>query len=105
MLYFSAQLNASAQSMVLLLTPETSVQAPLPDQQQLLPQVSAWLRQFPALSNLSTAQGTDWLQWRFSFAEQTFMLQYEHYTESFWIEADTDSTVMVMSELARCLQL
>ncbi len=100
MLHVTKQLNTSDQPAQLLLLPITD----LPDQQQLLPLVCAWLRQYPAITNLSTAQGTDWLQWRFSFANQTFMLHFEHYTESFWIEADTDSAVMLLSELACCLQ-
>lgn len=100
MLHFATQLNTSTQPAQLLLLPE----ACLPDQQQLLPLVCTWLLQYPAITNLSSEQGTDWLQWRFSFANQTFMLQFEHYTESFWIEADTDSAVMLLSELACCLQ-
>lgn len=88
----------------LWLTPDIDQGQVLPDQQQLLPLVSAWLEGFPALSQLQTAQGTDWLQWRFSFADQPFMLQFEHYTESFWVEADTSLAVMLLSELACCLQ-
>ncbi len=88
----------------LWLTPAIDQGQVLPDQQQLLPLVSRWLEGFPALSQFQTAQGTDWLQWRFSFADQAFMLQFEHYTESFWVEADTSTAVMLLSELACCLQ-
>ncbi len=88
----------------LWLTPNTDPEQVLPDQQQLLPLVSQWLEGFPALSQFQTAQGTDWLQWRFSFADQPFTLQFEHYTESFWVEADTSSAVMLLSALAYCLQ-
>lgn len=88
----------------LWLLPDREQRQDLPDQQQLLPLVSAWLAGFPALSQFQMAQGTDWLQWRFFFADQPFMLHFEHYTESFWIEADTSSAVMLLSELACCLQ-
>lgn len=101
---FSVELRPRSQPTQLWLLPDQDLYPVLPDQQQLLPLVSAWLGSFPALSQLQTAWGTDWLQWRFSFADQPFMLQFEHYTESFWVEADTSSAVMLLSELACCLQ-
>lgn len=104
MLHFTVNFNTKASPVVLLLAPIVDNNTLLPDQQQLLGLVCAWLQQFSALTQLGTSTGTDWLQWRFCFSDQMFILHFEHYTESFWIEADTELAVVLLSELACYLQ-
>lgn len=58
-----------------------------------------WLQQFAAISRLQLEISMDLLLIRFYFAEQPFYLHLEHYTEACWIDTDSATTDMLLSEL------
>lgn len=63
-------------------------------------QFTAWLRSFNEMSKIQPEQGADWFQIRFYFQMQPFCLHYEHYSDCYWIDADSQASLVLLSTLA-----
>jgi hypothetical protein len=74
-----------------------------PDLATDAPLLRQWLQQFAPISRLQTEISMDLVLIRFSFAEQTFYLHAEHYTEACWIDTDSAAADMLLSELHQVL--
>ena len=59
-----------------------------------------WLYQISEFSQIQPEQGADWIQIRFYFRMQPFCLHYEHYSECYWIDADSQASLVLLSQLA-----
>lgn len=59
-----------------------------------------WLKHVPEFSQLQIEQGADWIQVRFYFNCEPFCLHYEHYSDCYWIDADSQASLVILSQLA-----
>jgi hypothetical protein len=71
-----------------------------PAPEQMMAQLSGWLRQAAAFEQIQAEQGADWVNIRFHYQQQPFCLHYEHYSESCWIDADSQVSLVLLSQLA-----
>jgi|GEM_PF-2421803 len=62
--------------------------------------LKAWLQNINECSQIQAEQGADWIQIRFYFQMQPFCLHYEHYSDSYWIDADSQASLVLLSQLA-----
>jgi len=67
----------------------------------LLNLLSSWLQSLNGLSQIQPEQGADWIQIRFYFQSQPFCLHYEHYSDCYWIDADSQASLVLLSQLAQ----
>ncbi len=65
--------------------------------------LSSWLQSLNGLSQIQPEQGADWIQIRFYFQLQPFCLHYEHYSDCYWIDADSQASLVLLSQLAEYL--
>lgn len=65
--------------------------------------LTAWLKGISAFSQIQPEQGADWIQIRFYFQMQPFCLHYEHYSECYWIDADSQASLVLLSQLAELI--
>jgi hypothetical protein len=59
-----------------------------------------WLQNINEFSQIQPEQGADWIQIRFYFQTQPFCLHYEHYSDCYWIDADSQASLVLLSQLA-----
>lgn len=83
----------------LLLTPTTTA-----DFLDPFEPLQAWLHSISEFSQIQPEQGADWVQIRFYFQKQPFWLHYEHYSECYWIDADSQASLVVLSQLAEFIR-
>ncbi|RVU41953.1 DUF3630 family protein [Rheinheimera riviphila] len=62
--------------------------------------LKAWLHSVKEFSQIQPEQGADWIQIRFYFQMQPFCLHYEHYSDCYWIDADSQASLVLLSQLA-----
>jgi hypothetical protein len=62
--------------------------------------LKAWLQNINEFSQIQPEQGADWIQIRFYFQTQPFCLHYEHYSDCYWIDADSQASLVLLSQLA-----
>jgi hypothetical protein len=62
-----------------------------------------WLHSVTEFSQIQPEQGADWIQIRFYFQLQPFSLHYEHYSDCYWIDADSQASLVLLSQLAEYL--
>lgn len=62
-----------------------------------------WLQRFTPISRLQTESSLDLVLIRFYFNDEPFYLHAEHYSESCWIDTDSQAADMLLSELHRLL--
>lgn len=74
-----------------------------PDPASDLALLQQWLQNFAPISRLQTESSLDLVLIRFYFNEQPFYLHAEHYSESCWIDTDSQAADMLLSELHRLL--
>ncbi len=67
------------------------------------PLLQHWLQHFAPISRLQTETSLDLVLIRFYFNDQPFYLHAEHYSESCWIDTDSQAADMLLSELHRLL--
>ncbi len=67
------------------------------------PLLQQWLQNFAPISRLQPENSLDLMLIRFYFGDQPFYLHAEHYSESCWIDTDSQAAVMLLSELHRLL--
>lgn len=82
----------------------TLLSAPLREPQVQLAALKCWLQQLPELELHQSEQGADWLQIRFYFRHQPFYLHYEHYSDCYWIDADSKGNAVLLSQLAEVIE-
>ena len=74
-----------------------------PDPLTDLPLLQQWLQGFTPISRLQTECSLDLALIRFNFCDQPFYLHAEHYSESCWIDTDSQAADMLLSGLHRFL--
>ncbi len=62
--------------------------------------LKAWLKGMTEFSQIQPEQGADWIQIRFYFQTQPFYLHFEHYSDCYWIDADSQAGLVLLSQLA-----
>jgi hypothetical protein len=62
--------------------------------------LQAWLHRINEFSQIQPEQGADWIQIRFYFQMQPFYLRFEHYSDCYWIDADSQASLVLLSQLA-----
>ena len=67
------------------------------------PLLQQWLQRFTPIGRLQTESSLDLMLIRFYFNDQPFYLHAEHYSESCWIDTDSQAADMLLSELHRLL--
>lgn len=65
--------------------------------------LKAWLQNINEFSQIQPEQGADWIQIRFYFQMQPFCLHYEHYSDCYWIDADSQAGLVLLSQLAQLI--
>jgi len=60
----------------------------------------SWVQSIKEFSQIQAEQGADWVQIRFYFNSLPFCLHYEHYSDCYWIDADSQASLVILSELA-----
>lgn len=71
-----------------------------PAPEHMMSELSGWLRRAAAFQQIQAEQGADWVKIRFHFQQQPFCLHFEHYSESCWIDADSQVSLVLLSQLA-----
>jgi hypothetical protein len=71
-----------------------------PHPEELLELLKSWLQNSTAFSQIQAEQGADWIKIRFYFKTQPFYLHFEHYSECYWIDADSQVSLVLLSQLA-----
>lgn len=66
--------------------------------------LKTWLHSISEFSQIQAEQGADWVQIRFYFQMQPFWLHYEHYSECYWIDADSQASLVLLSQLAEFIR-
>lgn len=95
--------NVAADQTAALL-PLVLLSTPLRESVEQLAALQCWLQQLPELELQQSEQGADWLQIRFYFRRQPFYLHYEHYSDCYWIDADSKGNTVLLSQLAEVIQ-
>lgn len=81
----------------LLLQPDATTAAKVQDPFDFL---LTWVNRISQFSQIQPEQGADWIQIRFYFNSEPFCLHYEHYSDCYWIDADSQASLVVLSQLA-----
>jgi len=71
--------------------------------QAICEQLCGWLASMHECSQIQPEQGADWVQIRFYFQRQPFCLHYEHYSDCYWIDADSQASLVLLSQLAELI--
>jgi hypothetical protein len=71
-----------------------------PNSASLFTLLTAWLKQTAQFSQIQAEQGADWIKIRFYFQAQPFYLNFVHYGDCYWIDADSHASHVLLSPLA-----